>query len=170
MRDFREFGNTVAELFHVKMTDQVSAMIRHFQILCVLKKHEGIDPFFVCFDSPDDPEMGFVPPPVYVRNRDELQSDLAALRQTWAAEDRKESLKTMPYSEYLQTKEWKNRRDRKLEASGYSCQVCNAAGVRLDVHHRTYERRGAEEEHDLIVLCRSCHNLFHSSARLAKGN
>lgn len=166
MRDFRKFGESSAEIFHIRMTEEIHNMIQYHQVRCVLRKYEGGDPFFVYFESDDDPEMGFMPPPTYVRNCDDLQTELEELRQKWATEDRLRLLKTMLYSEYLQTKEWKNKRALKLEASGYACQICNAAGVQLDVHHRTYERRGAEAGGDLIVLCHSCHGLFHRAGRI----
>lgn len=70
-------------------------------------------------------------------------------------------LKAMPYREYLATPEWQAQRQRTLRNAGYSCQVCNAANTMLDVHHRTYERRGNEYYKDLIVLCRDCHTTFH---------
>lgn len=76
-------------------------------------------------------------------------------------------LKTMPYTEYLQTPEWQQRRKQHLKSIGYSCQVCNAKEVLLDVHHRTYERRGDEHFKDLIALCRECHGLFHMSGKLS---
>jgi 5-methylcytosine-specific restriction endonuclease McrA len=69
-------------------------------------------------------------------------------------------LRTMPYQEYLQTPEWKAIREKKLKESGFRCQLCNQSGE-LNVHHRTYERRGNEELQDLIVLCRGCHETFH---------
>jgi hypothetical protein len=31
----------------------------------------------------------------------------------------------------------------------------------LQVHHRTYERRGAELADDLVVVCRQCHEIHH---------
>lgn len=76
------------------------------------------------------------------------------------------SLRTMPYSEYLMTPAWRETRNRALCAVGYSCQICNAHGVELHVHHRTYERRGYEQPFDLIVLCSECHQLFHRHAKI----
>lgn len=76
-------------------------------------------------------------------------------------------LKTMPYAEYLQTPEWQARRQQHLKSSGFRCQICNAYGVRLNVHHRTYERRGEEYFKDLITLCETCHTIFHTSGRLS---
>jgi 5-methylcytosine-specific restriction endonuclease McrA len=73
---------------------------------------------------------------------------------------RKNELHTMPYQEYLQTPEWQAQRQLKLQQADYRCQVCNK-NIRLEVHHRTYERRGFEKEQDLTVLCEECHSLFH---------
>ena len=67
----------------------------------------------------------------------------------------------MPYQEYLQTPEWQARRKDALQRAEYRCQTCNASDRILDVHHRTYERRGHEKPSDLTVLCRDCHELFH---------
>ena len=80
--------------------------------------------------------------------------------------DRWEGLASMPYREYLKTPEWNDRRKRKLEAVGYACQVCNASGVQLDVHHRTYARRGGELDDDLTVLCHDCHGIFHAAGKV----
>jgi hypothetical protein len=77
-------------------------------------------------------------------------------------------LHTMPYREYLQTPEWQETRKRAMKRAGFRCQVCNAYGVRLNVHHRTYERRGFEDNQDLIVLCEGCHSIFHENGSLAR--
>ena len=82
--------------------------------------------------------------------------------------ERINELRSMPYQEYLQTIEWRERRTRHVESAGHACQVCNARNVQLNVHHRTYERRGAELYQDLIVLCRDCHTLFHRNGKLVK--
>lgn len=83
-------------------------------------------------------------------------------------EARLQQLRTMPYREYLLTSEWNARREQQLRRAGYRCQVCNASRKQLNVHHRTYERRGNEEFKDLIVLCKDCHSIFHSLGRLAQ--
>ena len=70
-------------------------------------------------------------------------------------------LRTMPYRDYLLTPEWLTRRAEALARANYRCQVCNRAEGELNVHHRTYERRGYEHPDDLVVLCRPCHALFH---------
>jgi len=77
-------------------------------------------------------------------------------------------LRAMRYQEYLRTPEWQSRRAHHLKSAGFRCQVCNAGSVPLEVHHRTYERRGNEYFNDLIALCRPCHDLFHREGRLAE--
>lgn len=74
-------------------------------------------------------------------------------------------LRSMPYKDYLQTPEWGAKRNEMLKRAGHRCQVCNRSG-RLEVHHRTYERRGSELEADLFVLCADCHDLFHRQGKV----
>lgn len=82
------------------------------------------------------------------------------------ASPRIKDLKTMPYSEYLQTPEWKEKRKKALRFARFKCQLCNSA-ERLNVHHRTYERLGQELMGDLITLCNDCHGIFHQNRNLA---
>lgn len=70
------------------------------------------------------------------------------------------TLRTMPYKDYLNTAHWQQTRTRALERAGHSCQLCNSQNS-LQVHHRTYERRGCERDDDLTVLCARCHSKFH---------
>lgn len=79
-------------------------------------------------------------------------------------------LAEMPYREYLQTPEWKETAKRKRQQAGKRCQVCNASGVQLDVHHRTYENRGHELDEDLIVLCHECHGIFERAGKIKQGD
>jgi hypothetical protein len=67
----------------------------------------------------------------------------------------------MPYAEYLQTEEWAIKREQALVRDGYRCRLCNSK-ENLQVHHRTYERRGCEDLNDLTTLCDECHEHFHS--------
>ena len=85
---------------------------------------------------------------------------------TVEARDVRRPYRAMPYKEYLQTPHWKGKREDKLRAVGYRCQVCNRGVGTLDVHHRTYERLGQELDEDLTVLCRACHSIFHEQRRL----
>lgn len=64
------------------------------------------------------------------------------------------------YLAYLQTEEWKRKARKARERAENRCQLCNSNAL-LNVHHRTYDRLGHEQDADLIVLCRNCHAKFH---------
>ena len=112
---------------------------------------------------------------------DRLQRELTAMMARWAHQQdidtsilnsltekaRKRVLRAMPYQDYLQTDHWKTTRRAAIKAAHKRCQVCNAGDRRLEVHHRTYDRRGMEAPEDLIVLCDECHDLFHQNGKLA---
>jgi hypothetical protein len=72
----------------------------------------------------------------------------------------------MDYQEYLNTPEWRAKREWALERAGRRCQVCNSAG-QLHVHHRTYENLGHELPADLTVLCEGCHGLYHGKRHVS---
>lgn len=95
------------------------------------------------------------------------QRDEAERTYYEARRRRVRELRTMPYREYLRTPEWQERRKARLKAARFRCQVCNTKNGRLNVHHRTYERRGEELAADLIVLCEPCHHMFHRNGSLA---
>ncbi len=94
---------------------------------------------------------------LYARG-DLIEQRLLERRLAW--ERRQHELRTMPYRLYLRTPEWEARASRARERAGHRCSLCNNAES-LEVHHRTYERRGAERDDDLIALCATCHGLFH---------
>lgn len=91
----------------------------------------------------------------------------AAAEQEYRDQIRQADLRTMPYKEYLLTEEWHARREAQMEADGYRCRVCNSDSS-LQVHHRTYERRGCEEPGDLTTLCAECHRTFHDNRQVAR--
>lgn len=68
------------------------------------------------------------------------------------------------YHHYLQSKTWKSRRKIKLKSVGYRCEECKVVeqkGVKLQIHHKTYERVTQERLSDLQVLCEDCHKAKH---------
>jgi hypothetical protein len=77
----------------------------------------------------------------------------------------KDKLKSVKYKTYLKTWHWSVIRARALEAAKNKCQVCNG-GPPLNVHHRTYIRRGEERPEDMTVLCAKCHSEFHKNGKL----
>jgi 5-methylcytosine-specific restriction endonuclease McrA len=75
----------------------------------------------------------------------------------------------MNYKEYLQSEDWAGKRREKLHQANYKCEVCGRDDLRLDVHHRTYERLGNEWMSDLQVLCRYCHKVNHGEITFETG-
>lgn len=64
------------------------------------------------------------------------------------------------YQAYLNTPDWRTRRNRALKLANWQCGRC-ASKRELNVHHKTYERLGAEWDQDLEVVCRDCHEGHH---------
>lgn len=64
------------------------------------------------------------------------------------------------YLAYLNSSSWRFTRNRALQRTHYRCERCDSKRD-LQVHHRTYERLGAECDEDLEVLCANCHEGEH---------
>ncbi len=67
------------------------------------------------------------------------------------------------YLQYLQSPEWREKRDQVLARDKYRCFECGARGA-LEVHHTTYKRIFREHLDDLITLCPLCHEEEHKPA------
>ena len=68
------------------------------------------------------------------------------------------------YNNYIKSKAWHAVRRTALRRSHYSCDICGekaSENTHLHVHHLTYERFGAENIDDVVVLCEDCHNEVH---------
>ena len=65
------------------------------------------------------------------------------------------------YDEYLESPHWKTVRTKRIERDGFRCVRCGTA-KNLQVHHLSYDNFGQEDiEHDLVTLCRKCHEDVH---------
>jgi 5-methylcytosine-specific restriction endonuclease McrA len=73
------------------------------------------------------------------------------------------------YREFLQTEEWKRRRNEILTRDGHACRNCGSTAL-LHVHHRQYHRDAVTRrilppwdytDHLLITLCERCHQKGH---------
>jgi hypothetical protein len=69
----------------------------------------------------------------------------------------------LSYQDYLKSDHWQHMREIAREHYGNTCCLCGTED-QLDVHHRTYERRGRERLSDVILLCRDCHSRYHAKA------
>lgn len=92
---------------------------------------------------------------IYSKLLDYVKEEPAAISGDTLEETEQES-----YREYLKSEHWQTVREMALEFSDYHCQLCYSED-HLDVHHRTYERRGHEKLTDVTVLCHDCHAKFH---------
>lgn len=70
------------------------------------------------------------------------------------------SLGSISYQEYLRSSHWQTIRELKLAKGKNECEVCGS-NSQLQMHHKTYKRRGKELPEDLVILCKPCHQKFH---------
>ena len=63
------------------------------------------------------------------------------------------------YHSYLDSDEWKAKRQHVLERSQNQCERCGAAAS--EVHHLSYQQVGQEPLSDLIAICYWCHQREH---------
>ena len=68
----------------------------------------------------------------------------------------------LDYETWMYSKEWRQKRNRKLKEAGYKCEICGTA-KNLQVHHITYENLGYEPMDDLLVVCKKCHEKLHET-------
>lgn len=74
--------------------------------------------------------------------------------------DGNDRLLALPYKDYLKSEHWQGVREYALLRAKGRCQLCNSPD-RLQVHHRTYKGKGAEDYADVVALCHKCHAKFH---------
>lgn len=79
--------------------------------------------------------------------------------QNLLGEELPEPTKEEQYRAYLASPAWRKRRAAALARAGGICESCGISQYtrRLEAHHLTYERIGAELPEDLTVLCGPCH-------------
>lgn len=70
------------------------------------------------------------------------------------------------YLDYIASKEWQDRRWKKIRDDGtvmVRCEKCLGffPSSSINVHHLTYENLGREDNRDLQILCRGCHEREH---------
>lgn len=64
------------------------------------------------------------------------------------------------YTYYLQSEDWKIKREQVLIRDKYRCRVCKV-NKQLEAHHLTYEHIFQEFLYELITLCGDCHGRLH---------
>lgn len=66
------------------------------------------------------------------------------------------------YEAYLQTSEWRAKRDIVLKRAQFTCEGCGISPA-TQVHHLTYDRVGHEMLFDLVAICADCHRQLHAN-------
>jgi 5-methylcytosine-specific restriction endonuclease McrA len=69
--------------------------------------------------------------------------------------------------DYLNSAEWKIKREKVLVRDNYLCQECKNKTAQV-VHHKTYENIFNEPLEDLIALCHECHTEIHRVLNVAE--
>ena len=64
------------------------------------------------------------------------------------------------YRWYLDSNEWKERRNKYWKDNGAFCKACGSVD-NLQVHHMHYGHIGREKDKHIIGLCHLCHETFH---------
>ena len=63
------------------------------------------------------------------------------------------------YNDYINSFEWKAKRMNIVVRDKGLCVLCKSKGEH--VHHLTYKNFGNEDNRDLILLCKECHEYIH---------
>jgi len=64
------------------------------------------------------------------------------------------------YATYLRSDHWRAVKQRYRNSKmPKRCLICKNA--KYELHHRSYRRLGNERLHDLVPLCRACHQATH---------
>lgn len=73
-----------------------------------------------------------------------------------------DKIKYKKYKEYLQSEQWETKKEELFKLKWRKCQKCWSIH-NLQAHHWSYRRLTREDvEKDLFVLCKKCHQNFHS--------
>jgi len=91
----------------------------------------------------------------YVNHRRDGLDEIAA-----RAANRTQPAARAEYADYLNSPEWKTRRDAVMDRCDGVCEGCRQRNAD-DVHHLTYRHIGREFLFQLVGLCRDCHTRWH---------
>jgi hypothetical protein len=70
------------------------------------------------------------------------------------------------YNAYLESPQWRRRRELVLSRAGGVCEGCGERRA-VQVHHRTYEHVRNELLWELVAVCEDCHRRCHPGKDLA---
>lgn len=71
------------------------------------------------------------------------------------------------YKKHLASNDWKEQRAEALDKTSGFCEYCG--DIAIQVHHSKYPKKfGEEHPHNLIPVCRRCHELSHGIREMKK--
>ncbi|UAB78651.1 HNH endonuclease [Erythrobacter sp. SCSIO 43205] len=73
-----------------------------------------------------------------------------------------DSQNALEYQEYLNSSEWRDKREKVLKRANGTCEGCLDRAA-TEVHHITYEHIGEEFLWELRAVCQQCHDRIHQS-------
>jgi 5-methylcytosine-specific restriction endonuclease McrA len=103
--------------------------------------------------NPIDDEL----PSIYRQNIADLERELRKRQRELQKGDFDEW-----YQEYLQSPEWREKRERVLNRCNGICEGCGKA-IATVVHHITYQNVGNEFLFELLGMCKDCHTRYHNA-------
>lgn len=65
------------------------------------------------------------------------------------------------YTDHINSESWRRFRANIFRKRGFKCELCSSK-KNLHLHHLTYENFGNEDELDVMILCKSCHEKAHN--------
>ena len=68
------------------------------------------------------------------------------------------------YNNFIESDEWKSKRESILKERGLVCEKCGKEKKKyqLQIHHKNYDKEfGKENNDDLMVTCKNCHDELH---------
>lgn len=109
----------------------------------------------VCFNCLLDPERRKV-------WKIKKQAPKRAMAERIREQDLKDSQKPKPkYSDYIQSDQWKHRKDKIKSARDRRCEICRGTFFPIHGHHIRYVRLGREKPRDIAFICAACHAAVH---------
>jgi hypothetical protein len=70
------------------------------------------------------------------------------------------------YTEYMNSPEWKKKRDEIMIRDNYTCNICGNPAQQ--VHHLSYVHKPDEYTWELVSLCKDCHFKHYHPERILK--
>jgi hypothetical protein len=90
-----------------------------------------------------------------------LDTYTAQQRERKAQQDARQGDWWDAYNEYLQTPEWRARRQKVFDRAHGWCEGCGMRQA-AQVHHKTYDHVGNEFLFELVAVCWQCHERLHA--------